>query len=252
MPTTLETFQLNMLQPAQRPEDARQDAIKLGVSLTLTKGQALSIKTADGLGYALAPGSSDGTQTAIGLCMYDLKTDANGKIFFSDSATATWRTSPWTVAPYWVKGIFDPADITTKATPVKQVDTYTAAGTVTVGDIYTIQYTAADGTVTSIAYTAGASPTATTVAAGIIALWNANSTLAAVAVASGTTTVVLTATVAGNTFTTVNPAGTASTGAAVGTWTRVATTAATGRTMSDLAGGIPGVRQLANGFWELP
>lgn len=250
MPATLITAALNMLQPAQRPEDARQDACKFKASITMTKGQAIGIKTSTGLAEALVPGATDGTQNTVGFNMYDFTTDSSGKVLFN-GATANWLNSAWNTAPFWSAGIFDPADLTTKATPVAQVDTYTAAGTVTVGDIYTIQYTAPDGTVTSVAYTAGASPTASTVAAGIIALWNANTTLAAVATATGTATVVLTGKVAGTPFVTVNPAGTASTGAAVGTWTRVATTAASGRALADVLVGIPGARLLHNGFWKI-
>jgi hypothetical protein len=85
MPTTLETFGLNMLQPIQRPEDARQDACKFAASLTITKGQAIGVATATGLGQQLVPGASDGTQNFVGFSMYDFLTDANGKVFFSDS-----------------------------------------------------------------------------------------------------------------------------------------------------------------------
>jgi hypothetical protein len=66
MPQTLETFQLNMLQPIQNPEDARPDAMKFAASLTITKGQAVSVTTATGLGSPLVPGASDGTQLFVG------------------------------------------------------------------------------------------------------------------------------------------------------------------------------------------
>ncbi len=251
MPTTIEINALNMLQPAQRPEFAMQDAIRLAASLTILKGQALSVTTATGLGGVLVPGGSGGAQNFVGFSMYDVMTDASQNVYFGDSATASWRNTGQQTAPIWISGIFDPADLKTKATPVAQVDTYTAAGTVTVGDIYTIQYTAPDGTITSVAYTALAGPTATTVAAGLIALWNANATLAAVATATGTATTILTGTTAGTAFVTVNPAGTASTGAAVGTFTRVATTAASGRALADVLVGAPGSRLLHNGFWKI-
>lgn len=251
MPTTIETYALNMLQPAQRPEDARQDAMRFAASLTVRKGQAVSVTTATGLGGVLVPGGSAGAQNFVGFSMYDFMTDASQNVFLSDSTTAGWRNSPLPTAPIWVNGIFDPADLSTKATPVAQVDTYTAAGTVTVDDIYTVQYTAPDGTITSIAYTALTSPTASTVAAGLKALWNANATLAAVATATGTATLILTGVTAGTPFVTVNPAGTASTGAAVGTFTRVATTAASGRALADVLIGCPGARLLHNGFWQI-
>lgn len=249
MPTTLITQALDGIQPAQRPEDARQDAMRFAASLTINKGQSVSVTTATGLGGALVPGGSGGAQNFVGISIYSFTTDTSGNVLFNGT-TAGFLNAPKNVAPIWSCGTFDPADITTKATPVAQVDTYTAAGTVTVGDIYTIQYTAPDGTVTSIAYTALASPTASTVAAGIIALWNANPTLAAVATATGTATAILTAVTAGTPFVTVNPAGTASTGAGVGTWTRVATTAASGRSLADILVGAPGARLLHNNFWK--
>jgi len=349
MPITLETWQLNMLQPAQYPNDARQDAVKPGVSLTVVKGQALAIKTADSLAYPLATAASDGTQNAIGFSMYDFKTDSNGKVYFADSTTASWRNSAWDTAPYWKTGIFDPTDLTTNAsgnavaevdtfTPTSpttndvytmylpngdtvsatvggtqtatatvtllkaawnanayaaalatasgtatfiltsnnpghalnvtsgvvgtgtnpkvvttaasggvtaEVDTYTPGGTITTGDVNKLTYTAPDGTVTTISFTTGGTTTATAVSAGLIAAWNANTTTAAVAVASGTTTVVLTGTVVGGSFTV------ASSVTGVGTLTRVATTAATGRSIADILPGIPGARILANGFWQI-
>lgn len=251
MPTTLQTYALNMLQPMQRPEDARQDALRFAASLTITKGQAIGVKTSTGLAQQLVPGATDGTQNFVGFSMYDFLTDASQNVFYSDSTTAAWFNTGLQVAPVWIAGIFDPADLKTKATPVAQVDTYTAAGTVTVGDIYTIQHTAPDGTITSVSYTALTSPTASTVAAGLIAAWNANATLAAVATASGTATTVLTGVTAGTPFVTVNPAGTASTGAGVGTFTRVATTAASGRALADVLVGCPGARLLHNGFWKI-
>lgn len=249
MPTTLITQALNMVQPVQCPQDARQDAVRFKASITMTAGQSFGIKTSTGLAEALVPGASDGTQNFCGIVMYDFTTDSSGNAMFNGT-TANWTNTAHALVPVWVCGIFDPADLKTKATPVAQVDTYTAAGTVTVGDIYTIQYTAPDGTITSVAYTALTSPTASTVAAGLIALWNANSTLAAVATATGTATTILTGVTAGTPFVTVNPAGTASTGAAVGTFTRVATTAASGRALADVLVGAPGARLLHNGFWK--
>jgi hypothetical protein len=246
MPTTLETFGLNMLQPIQRPEDARQDACKFAASLTITKGQAIGVATATGLGQQLVPGASDGTQNFVGFSMYDFLTDANGKVFFSDSTGATWRSTPWTTAPIWVKGIFDPADLKTKATPVAEVDTFTPGGTITAGDINKLTYTAPDGTVTVISFTVGGTTTAAAVSAGLIAAWNANATTAAVATATGSVTVVLTGVTAGTPFTV------ASSVTGVGTLTRAATTAASGRAIADVLVGCPGARVLHNGFWEIP
>jgi hypothetical protein len=246
MPATLETLQLNMLQPIQNPEDARSDAMKFAANLTITKGQAVSVTTATALGSPLVPGASDGTQNFVGFSMYDFLTDANGKVFFSDSTSAGWRNSPWTTAPIWKRGTFDPADLKTKATPVAEVDTFTPGGTITTGDIDKLTYTAPDGTVTIISFTVGATTTAAAVSAGLIAAWNANPVTAAIATATGSSTVILTGVTAGSPFTV------ASSVTGVGTLTRAATTAASGRAIADVLVGCPGARVLQNGFWEIP
>jgi hypothetical protein len=85
------------------------------------------------------------------------------------------------------------------ATSTAQVNTYTPA-TVTTGDVNTLTYTAEDGTVTPITFTIGGTQTAAAASAGLIAAWNANTTTAAIATASGTTTVILTAVTAGIPF----------------------------------------------------
>jgi hypothetical protein len=54
MPITVETFLSNPLQPAAYPQDAREEAVKLGASLTLAKGTVLAKKTSDSLFYAYA------------------------------------------------------------------------------------------------------------------------------------------------------------------------------------------------------
>ncbi len=244
MPTTLETFALNMLQPAQRPEDARQDAMRMAASLTISKGQALSVTTATGLGGLLVPGGSGGAQNFVAFSMYDALTDASGNVFFADSSTPSWRNTPRQVLPIWVAGIFDPSDLKTKATPVAEVDTFTPAN-VTTGDVDTLTYTAADGTVTTISVTIGATQTATAASTLLIAAWNANATTAAIATASGTATVVLTGVTAGTSFTV------ASSVVGTGTLTRAATTAASGRSLADVLVGCPGARLLHNGFWKI-
>jgi hypothetical protein len=239
MPQTLETFQLNMLQPMQNPEDARPDAMKFAASLTISKGQAVSVTTATGLGSPLVPGASDGTQLFVGFSAYDFITDSNGKVFFSDSTAAAWRNTPWSTAPIWKRGTFDPADLKTKATPVAEVDTFTPGGTITTGDVNKLTYTAPDGTVTVISFTVAGTTTAAAVSAGLIAAWNANAT------ATGSTTVILTGVTAGTPFTV------ASSVTGVGTLTRAATTAASGRALSDILVGRPGAYVQQNGFWNV-
>jgi hypothetical protein len=55
MPVLVETILNDPLLPAAYPQDAREDAVKLGASLTLAKGQLLAKKTSDGLFYAYTP-----------------------------------------------------------------------------------------------------------------------------------------------------------------------------------------------------
>jgi hypothetical protein len=243
MPATLVTQALNAVQPVQRPEDARQDAVRFKASITLAAGQAVGIKTSTGLAEALVPGASDGTQNFVGISMYDFTTDASGNPMFNGT-TSSWINSAQNTAPIWVSGIFDPADLKTKATPVAEVDTFTPGGTITTGDVDTLTYTAPDGTVTTASFTVGGTATAAAVSAGLIAAWNANATLAAVATATGTVTVILTAVTPGTPFTVAGSV------VGVGTLTRAATTAASGRALADILVGAPGARQLHNGFWK--
>jgi hypothetical protein len=72
--------------------------------------------------------------------------------------------------------------------------------TVTTGDVNTLTYTAEDGTVTPSPSPSAARTTAAAASAGLIAAWNANTTTAAIATASGTSTVILTAVTAGVPF----------------------------------------------------
>ena len=84
------------------------------------------------------------------------------------------------------------------APAIAQVDTFTPGGSITAGDVDTL--TAIDeggNTVVAITYTAPASPSVAIVAAGLIAAWNSNAAAAAIATATGSSAVVLTAKTAG-------------------------------------------------------
>jgi hypothetical protein len=244
MPSTLITAALDALQPIQRPEDARQDALRFAASLTVAKGQAIGIRTSTGLAEPLVPGATNGTQNFVGFSMYAFTTDGSGNVLYNGS-TVGWLNTNHATSPVWIAGIFDPADLTTKATPVAEVDTFTPGGTITTGDVDTLTYTAPDGTVTAVSFTVAGTTTAAAVSAGLIAAWNANATTAAVATATGSSTVILTATTAGTPFTV------ASSVTGVGTLTRAATTPASGRAIADVLVGAPGARVLHNGFWKI-
>jgi hypothetical protein len=234
-----------MLVPAMQPGDARQNAIAVAPNLTVVRGRVLGVKTSDNLAYGFVAGAGDGTQLYKALSMYDFKTDATGLVYFGDVNVASWYQGPNTLAPVWESGIFDPATLTT-GTLVAEVDTFTPGGTITTGDIDKLTYTRKDLTTKVASFTVGATTTAAAVSAGLIAAWNADPELAAVATATGTNTVVLTAVVPGDTFSV------ASSVTGVGTLTRAATTAATGRVMSDLLTACPGSRLMTNGFIKLP
>ncbi len=249
MLTTIEQFDPSrMITPAKQPGDARQDALVFGASLTIAKGTFIGIKTSDKKGYAYAHGNADGTQVPKAIAMYDFTTDSNGLVYFASSAVASVRAGPWTTAPVWKSGIFEPNDLVTAAT-VAEVDTFTPA-TIEIGDIFTLTLTRPNLTTKSISFTATAA-TAANVSAGIIALWNADPELAAIATASGTVTVILTGTQAGVAFS-VASSTTDGGGANTQTFARVATTAASGRSLTDILTDWAGSRLTHEGFLQLP
>lgn len=102
----------NMLQPKQRPEDARQDAGAFAASLTLAKGTVIAKRTSDGLLIAYNDSLTNGGEVAKGILMYTIKTNSSGQVFFSDSTDASELNPPHQTAPYWQSGIFDTGDLT--------------------------------------------------------------------------------------------------------------------------------------------
>jgi hypothetical protein len=110
--TTLEQYANSKLTPVQDPQDARWTAGVFGPSLTLAAGTVLGKKTADGKLYAYVDANADGTQTAVGYLMYAINTDASGQAYLGGSATASSLNPPFTTAPYFYAGTFDPADLT--------------------------------------------------------------------------------------------------------------------------------------------
>jgi hypothetical protein len=258
MPTTIEIFDPSqILQPAQFPQDERTGALKMGANLTITKGQALAVKTSDQLGYALSPGTSttDGTQLFVAFAKYSAVTDANSKVYFVTSpqtATPNVRMGPYDTLPTCEAGVFDPLDLTTVASPVAGVVTITPTGTITTGDVHTVSVIFGDLTVQTVTFTVGATTTATAVCNGLRTAWNANGDCVALATASGTSTFILTSAsgaainvTAAAAFSIINVV------TGTGTTTNTATTAQTGHSISDILAGRPGAQVLANGFWRV-
>jgi hypothetical protein len=229
----------------QHPEDARWDAVAFGPSLTVLRGTFLGQKTADMKMYPFVTGAGDGTQNAKGISMYDLMTDANGKVFFGPSITPSARAGSWYTAPMFIKGIFDPEELQTAATPAGEVDTFTPAN-VGVGNVFTLTATQRTGATTVINYTAAAT-TAADVVTGLTALVSAsNDPVFANVTPSGTVTLILTSKNLGTSFSIASSAtgGTA-------TFTRAVTTAASGRVFADILTSFPGSRVLHNGYWDI-
>lgn len=112
MPVTLDTFAYSGLQPVINPQDARKEAIQLGVSLTLAKGTLLGKRTSNGLHYAYNDALTDGTQTAVGILEFDVVTDADGNHYLGTNAVASQFNMPHRDASMFTCGTFDPTELT--------------------------------------------------------------------------------------------------------------------------------------------
>lgn len=120
MPQTLDTSIDAGLQPAMWPEDARWTAVRLVASTTYAAGTVLGKVTASGLMAAYNNALSTGVETAVGILKHDVKTDANGRVFFVSGSTAAVETETiksQQTAPMYICGTFDPADIVGEDAP---------------------------------------------------------------------------------------------------------------------------------------
>lgn len=112
MPTQLETYNPAKLEPVSFPEVAKIDAVRMGASLTVTKGTVLGKKTSDNKHYAYNDSLTNGTETATCIAVYDFVTDANGKVYLGTSAVASSVNLPHETAPVYVAGVFDTTELT--------------------------------------------------------------------------------------------------------------------------------------------
>lgn len=112
MPTTLETWNPARLEPVQYPQDARTDAARLGVSLTLAKGTVLGKRTSNNRLYAYNDALTDGTNVACAILVHDVVTDASGNHYLGTTATASAFNLPQMDTSVYVAGCFDTADLT--------------------------------------------------------------------------------------------------------------------------------------------
>lgn len=188
------------LQPAETSYMNRKAPHAFGPSLNILKGQAMGKKTSDNKLYPLNIVASDGTQTFYGFSEYSLGTDASGNVFFvfgGSTAAATFYGLQTGYSSVYTGGVFTPNDVFTAATgtPVAEVDTVTPAGTITAADNFVIELPGGN-TVNFVAVSGSVTPT--NIVTGLKASWAADPVAAALATASGTATLVLTAVTAGS------------------------------------------------------
>lgn len=169
-------------------------AVGFGANLTVRQGQAVGQKTSDLKCYPLNPSASDGTQLFKGFNIAALATDANGLVYLVNNGTGAgpnYYSIGASTGDLYVTGAFNPNDLITSpvgTSPVAEVDTITVTSPTT-NDIFNI-FTAT-GDVVSV--TVGATQTPTAVVTLQKAAWAANPATNALAVATGTATLILTA-----------------------------------------------------------
>jgi hypothetical protein len=203
--------------------------MSFGANLTIPQGMALGKKTSDNRAYPLNINGVDGTQNFVGFNQYSLTTDGSGNIYYTWGGTAgapTFYTIGPEQSPVWVSGIFVPSLLLTSATgsAVKEVDTVTAAGTITTGDVNIITLPNGD----TVEFVTGGTTTATAVANGLRAAWLLSPAAVALATTSGTATLILTAVNPGQVITVTSQV------QGVGTLTTVVTTAAVAASQSEV------------------
>ena len=99
-------------QPAQKPGDARPNAVAWGANLSVSAGDVIAVKTADSLCYPAVVGGTGGLGVGVGFSMYTFQTDASGRVFFGSGGTnESWGNTPFTTAPIWESGTFFPAQL---------------------------------------------------------------------------------------------------------------------------------------------
>lgn len=111
MPVSTTTYSIIGITPIENPQDARAGAGVFKASVTIARGTVLAVLTATKKFEAYASGGSGGTETAVGICMYDIITDSSGNVFFGNSSTATEINVPCQTAPYWSAGTFKTGEL---------------------------------------------------------------------------------------------------------------------------------------------
>lgn len=111
MPQSLETYSGLRLLPVI-PDYTLTQAVRFGPSLTIARGTVMGKKTSDGKLYAYNDAQTDGTQVAVALSIYDVKTDSAGNHFLSTTdATASSLNPPLNSVPVYTGGVFDTTEL---------------------------------------------------------------------------------------------------------------------------------------------
>lgn len=109
MPTTVNlTFTGAKLEPAFAPDLARTDAFKVA-SGSYDKGTVCGVVSSTGEAKAYANGSSDGSERAQIIAMYDMYSDGTNVSLTSDAALLPGETA--SDAPFYICGFFECAEL---------------------------------------------------------------------------------------------------------------------------------------------
>ena len=117
-----------ILQPAQEPGDARQDAVQWTPSITVSAGDIIAIHSGTKKAIRYVAGGANETGIGKGLAMYSFVTDANGLVFISGSTTASPINTGDLTSPIWKTGIFDVGDVKIGGVAAVLADIETAFG----------------------------------------------------------------------------------------------------------------------------
>jgi len=113
MPQKLAEVTRNECIPNLYPELARTLAGRFSPNKTIAAGTVLAKRTSTGRLEAYNASLSDGVNYPVGICRFDIMTDANGFVYYSNSSTVKSAINrPYQTAEYWICGMFRASDLT--------------------------------------------------------------------------------------------------------------------------------------------
>lgn len=105
-------YDMSRITPLYEAEEALVVNVNIPANTTLAAGTVLGEVTATpGIFKAYATGNVDGSGVARAICMYDVKSDANGVVSIGETAGGEFGNTQKCV-PVYVSGIFNVADLT--------------------------------------------------------------------------------------------------------------------------------------------